>query len=169
VKTNKNRLPHAPSDKEEIMSRLFDIFGDDNDDIDEKERNESGNLRLRKEELDINKKRAQVGEVELSKEIVEEQKSVDVPVTHEEVVIERRAIDNEASDGPIDESESIHIPVSEEQVDVSKHTVISGEVSAHKREVEETKHVDETLKREEARINSNGDIDIIDENEGSTH
>lgn len=150
------------------MSRLFDIFGDDVD-KDEERKDDSGNLRLRKEELDINKKRVQAGEVELSKEIVEEEKSVDVPVTHEEVIIERRSVDNEASNGPIDESETIHIPVSEEQVDVSKHTVISGEVSAHKREVEDTKHVDETLKREEARINSNGDVNIVDENQGGIH
>lgn len=148
------------------MSKLFDIFGDDNE---EAKTEDNGNLRLRKEELDINKKRVQTGEVELSKEIVEEQKTVDVPVTHEEVVIERRSINNEASDSPIGESETIRIPVSEEQVDVDKHTVITGEVSAHKREVEETKHVDETLKREEARVNSTGDVDVINEDESGLH
>lgn len=148
------------------MSKLFDIFGDDNE---EKKAEDDGSLHLRKEELDINKKRVQAGEVELSKEIVEEQKTVDVPVTHEEVVIERRSVDNEASDYPIGESETIRIPVSEEQVDVDKHTVITGEVSAHKREVEENKHVDETLKREEARVNSTGDVDVINEDESGIH
>lgn len=57
---------------------------------------ENEKLNLRKEELDIDKKRVQKGEVEISKEIVEEQKVVDVPVTHEEVVIERRALGNES-------------------------------------------------------------------------
>ncbi|AKN31202.1 hypothetical protein Ccar_10200 [Clostridium carboxidivorans P7] len=141
---------------------IFDnILGNDDD---KKKDKDEGRLTLHKEELDINKSRVQKGEVELSKEIVEEQKTVDVPVTHEEVVIERRSIDNEASDTPISDEETIRIPVSEEKINVDKHTVITGEVSAHKREVEETEHVDEKLKREEARINTNGDAEIIDKN-----
>ncbi|MBU5484376.1 YsnF/AvaK domain-containing protein [Clostridium sp. MSJ-11] len=148
------------------MMGLFDnIFGNvDNNDNDNqnKKRKDEGRLTLHKEELDINKIKAQKGEVELGKEIIEEQKTVDVPVTHEEVVIERRAIDNEASGEPISDEETIRIPVSEEQVNVDKHTVVTGEVSAHKREVEDTRRVDETLKREEARINTNGDADIVD-------
>lgn len=139
---------------------IFDnILGNDDD---KKKDKDEGRLTLHKEELDINKNRVQKGEVELSKEIVEEQKTVDVPVTHEEVVIERRSIDNEASDTPISDEETIRIPVSEEKINVDKHTVITGEVSAHKREVEETEQVDEKLKREEARINTNGDANIID-------
>lgn len=148
------------------MMGLFDnIFsnGDDNNNDNKKSKDE-GRLTLHKEELDINKIKAQKGEVELGKEIIEEQKTVDVPVTHEEVVIERRAIDNEASDEPISDEETIRIPVSEEQVNVDKHTVVTGEVFAHKREVQETRRVDENLKREEARINTNGDADIVDNN-----
>ncbi|KAJ49068.1 uncharacterized protein (TIGR02271 family) [Clostridium tetanomorphum] len=146
------------------MMGLFDnILGNDNDD-DNKKNKDEGRLTLHKEELDINKSKVQKGEVELSKEIIEEQKTVDVPVTHEEVVIERRSINNEASDTPISDEETIRIPVSEEQVNVDKHTVVTGEVSAYKREVQETKQVDENLKREEARINTNGDANIVDNN-----
>lgn len=139
---------------------------DDNDNSNMKSKDE-GRLTLRKEELDINKIKAQKGEVELSKEIIEEQKTVDVPVTHEEVVIERRSLNNEASDEPISDEETIRIPVSEEQVTVDKHTVVTGEVSAHKREVQETRRVDENLKREEARINTNGDANIVDNGTGN--
>ncbi|WP_368490724.1 YsnF/AvaK domain-containing protein [Clostridium sp. BJN0013] len=143
------------------MMGLFDnISGNDND----KKSEDDGKLTLHKEELDINKNKVAKGEVELSKEIVEEQKAVDVPVTREEVVIERRAIDNKSSDTPISDEKTIRIPVSEEQVNVDKHTVVTGEVSAHKREIEETRKVDEKLKREEARINSNGDAKIVDNN-----
>ena len=56
------------------------------------------------------------GEVELSKEIVEEEKTVDVPVTREEIVIERKKLDNMASYTPVNSEEIIRIPVSEEQV-----------------------------------------------------
>lgn len=123
---------------------------------------EDGKLRLKQEELDVAKNRIQSGEVILSKEIVEEKKAMDVPVTHEEVVIERKSINSEPSDSPITNSETIRIPVSEEKVEIGKHTIVTGEVSAYKHEVEENKHVEETLKREEARINSTGDPNIVD-------
>jgi uncharacterized protein (TIGR02271 family) len=153
--------------QEVIMAGLFNIFGDDNTNAADKNKtDEAGSLRLHKEELDINKKRVQSGEVELSKEIIEEQKTVDVPVTHEEVVIERRSLNNEASDSPIGDEEIIRIPVSEEQVVVDKHTVVTGEVEAHKREIEETKHIDESLKREEARVRTTGNANIVDDADG---
>lgn len=138
---------------------LFSIF-DDNRQNERTETDDSGKLRLHKEELDIDKREVETGEVLLSKDVVEELKSVEVPVTHEEVVIERTALNNEPSDSPISSGETIRIPVSEEKIEVGKHTVVTGEVSAHKREVEEIHQVDETLKREEARIEQNGDVKI---------
>lgn len=143
---------------------LFDKISGNDKGNDNKKSEDAGRLTLHKEELDINKNKVKKGEVELSKEIIEEQKTVDVPVNHEEVVIERRTLDNEVSDAPISDGKTIRIPVSEEQVNVDKHTVVTGEVSAHKREVEETRRVDEKLKREEARINSNGDANVVDDN-----
>ena len=95
---------------------------------------------------------------------MEELKVVDVPVTHEEVVIERRIFDNELSDSPITSEQTIRIPVSEERIEVDKHTVITGEISAHKRIIEGTEHVDETLKREEARVNTIGNPNVVDKN-----
>ncbi len=143
------------------MSILGGIFGND-DDPKKETTDEDGKLRLRKEELNIAKSKVQKGEVELSKEIIEEQKTVDVPVMREEVVIERRTLNNEESDSPITDEGTIRIPVSEEKVDVDKHTVITGELSAQKRAIEDTAHIDETLKREEARVNKIGNPDVVD-------
>ncbi|MCR3920982.1 MAG: YsnF/AvaK domain-containing protein [Firmicutes bacterium] len=134
---------------------FFGLFSDDETADTEMARDE--NLLLREEELDVAKDRIRTGEVTLHKDIIEEHTSVDVPVTHEEVVIERRALDHQQSNSPIGEEETIHIPVSEERVEIGKHTEIIGEISAHKREVEETKHFDELVKREEARIDVDGD------------
>ncbi|MGH4123590.1 MAG: YsnF/AvaK domain-containing protein [Clostridium sp.] len=120
------------------------------------------NIRLRKEELDIAKSSVHKGDVEFGKEIIEEQKSIDVPVMREEVVIERKSLNNEASDSPITQEQTIKIPVSEEKVAVDKHTVVTSEISAHKRSIEGTEHIDETLKREEARVNKIGNADIVD-------
>lgn len=138
---------------------------------------EEGTLQLRKEELDINKNKVQTGEVILSKEVVEEQQTVNVPVTHEEVIIERRTLNNQPTDSQIssssgqdfenNNSETIRIPVTEEKVEIGKHTVVTEEISAHKRNVEETQKIDETLRREEARVDKNGDP-IISNNETSS-
>jgi len=100
-------------------------------------------------------------EVNLHKEVIEEQKTVDIPVTREEVVIERRAINNKPSDEPIGDDESIHIPVMEEKIDIDKHTVITGAVPAFKRAVEDTEQVSSTLKKEEARVDTDGDPNIV--------
>ncbi|MBM4763048.1 YsnF/AvaK domain-containing protein [Bacillus sp. B15-48] len=124
---------------------------------------ENVHLDLRKEELDINKYRVETGDVTLHKDIIEEEKAVDVPVSHDQVVIEQRAVDHEPTDEPIVEEETIHIPVTAEKIDVDKHTVITGEVSAHKRPVQETEQVREVLRKEVADIESHGNTDIIKE------
>lgn len=151
-----------------ILGIFSEIFGSDDEtkkETSDETRRETGDdakLLLRKEELNIGTSRVRTGEVEFSKEIIEEQKIVDVPITREEVVIERRTLNNEQSDSPITDEETIRIPVSEEKVEVDKRTVVSGEISAHKREIEDTKHVDETLRREEARVNTTGNPDVVD-------
>ncbi len=118
-------------------------------------------LKLREERLNVTKERVQSGEVNLRKEVVTEQKTVNVPVTHEEVVIERHAVtDGRVDNTPIGEGETIRIPVSEEQVNVTKSTVVMGEVGIGKRTVEETQQVTDTVRHEEARIEQEGNVTI---------
>ena len=118
-------------------------------------------LRLREERLNVSKEQVQAGEVGLHKEVVAEQKTVNVPVTHEEVVIERRAVtDGLVDNTPIGEGETIRVPVSEEQVNVNKNTVVTGEVAIGKRAVQETQQVTDTVRREEARVDQQGNAII---------
>jgi uncharacterized protein (TIGR02271 family) len=119
-------------------------------------------LRLREEELDIRKDRVKTGEVVLHKDVVEDEQRVAVPVAHDEVVIERRALNHAPSSEPISEEETVHIPVTAERVDVDKRTVVREEISAHKREVQETECVDEVLHKEVARVETDGDAVVTD-------
>jgi uncharacterized protein (TIGR02271 family) len=120
-------------------------------------------LQLRAEQLDVTKNRVQAGEVGLRKEVVTEQQTIDVPVTHEEVYIERRPVSGGQVDTtPIGQDEVIRVPVSEEQVNVTKNTVVTGEVAIGKREVTETQQVRDTVRREEAHIEHTGDARVID-------
>jgi len=143
---------------------FFDLFKDedtvreaDTEFAAETETKDEATLRLREEELDIRKDRVKAGEVVLRKDIVEEEQNVAVPVSHDEVVIERRTLDHRPSDEPIAAEEEIRIPVTAERVDVDKHTVVREEITARKREVEETEHVQDVLHKEVAQIDAEGD------------
>jgi hypothetical protein len=83
-----------------------------------------------------------------------------VPVTREEVVIERRPVNRRPSDRPIGEGETIEVPVREEVVDVEKRAVVYEEVEIGKRAVQDTERVTETVRREEARIDREGDVNV---------
>lgn len=120
-------------------------------------------LRLREEQLNVEKQAVQSGEVHLRKDVVTEQKTVDVPVSHEEVYIERRPVaDGQVDSTPIGQDETIRVPVSEEQVNVTKTPVVTGEVAVGKRKVQETQQVSDTVRREEARVDRTGDVPVQD-------
>jgi uncharacterized protein (TIGR02271 family) len=70
-------------------------------------------MQLREEQLPVGKQAVQAGEVGLRKEVVSEQQTVDVPVMHEEVVIERRPGSGQPSDTPIGEEETYRVPLSD--------------------------------------------------------
>lgn len=121
---------------------------------------EEQRLKLREEELQARKQTVEKGEVRVRKEVVTEQKSIDVPVTREEVYVERRPGSGQPSDVPISEGETYRIPVREEEVIVEKHPVEREEVILGKQPVEETRRVSETVQREEAHVEHEGDIDF---------
>jgi len=119
-------------------------------------------VQLREEQLQVGKQPVQTGEVGLRKEVVSEQQTIDVPVTHEEVVVERRPGSGQPTDTPIGEGETYRVPVREEQVTVDKQPVVREEVSLGKRKVQDKQEVSDTVRREEARIEREGDVDVQD-------
>lgn len=120
-------------------------------------------IRLREEQLRVQKERVQTGEVDIHKEVVIEQQTINVPVSHEEVVIERHPVSGgQVSDQPIEEGEAIRIPVAEEKVHVVKQPVETEEVTIDKQTVQETQPFNETVQREELRTDREGNP-IIDE------
>jgi uncharacterized protein (TIGR02271 family) len=86
-------------------------------------------LELLKEVLRVNKQRVQTGEVTLRKEVITETQTVEVPLMHEELVIERRPVTNpQAVTGEIGSGEEIRVQLSEERVTVEKQPVVREEV-----------------------------------------
>jgi uncharacterized protein (TIGR02271 family) len=107
------------------------------------------NIQLLGEVLRVHKDRVSRGEVSLRKEVVTDTQTVQVPVTREELVIERRpGSETPAPAGSIGESE-IRVPLTEERANVEKSTVVREEVSVGKRPVEEVQDVSGEVRREE--------------------
>ncbi|WHY00998.1 YsnF/AvaK domain-containing protein [Neobacillus sp. DY30] len=126
------------------------------------ETDQQQSLELREEQLDVNKQRVQTGEVEVKKDVVEEQKTVNVPVTNEEVYVERRSVDNTDAytTTPIGDNETIRVPLVEEKVEVTKKPVVAEELVIGKKQVTETQQVTENIKREEAKVTKEGDASV---------
>ncbi|WP_422123283.1 YsnF/AvaK domain-containing protein [Planococcus sp. X10-3] len=119
---------------------------------------EEDSLFLHEEQLEVHKERVQTGEVNINKRVVEEQQEMDVPVERDEVTVERRPVtdngnpDEEVQKEPYQVGDELHIPVVEERLVVTKIEVVTEEIVVTKRKITDTKHISETLRREEVDI-----------------
>jgi uncharacterized protein (TIGR02271 family) len=108
------------------------------------------NIQLLGEILRVHKDRISRGEVTLRKEVITENQTIQVPVTREELVIERRSVSgNTPADGTIGDNSTIRIPLSEETASIDKSTVVREEVSVGKKAVEEVRDLSGQVRREE--------------------
>ncbi|MGF0357982.1 YsnF/AvaK domain-containing protein, partial [Priestia megaterium] len=97
---------------------------------------------LREEQLNVRKERVQTGEIQLRKGIVEELRTIKVPVMREEIYVERRpVIDCQYDGSPLTENEIIRIPIMEERIEVTKRPVVVEEVIIGKRKIQEIKEM----------------------------
>ena len=121
-------------------------------------------IEVMEERLHAEKRPVEAGEVTVRKEVHTETRTIDVPVTREEVVIERTAVHGRAAAGgiagDIGEGEVIRIPVSEEQVKVTKEAVVTEEVKVGKRVVQDTERVTGQVRKEEVKVEQVGDVDV---------
>jgi len=119
-------------------------------------------MKVHEEHLHATKTPVQTGEVQVRKEVHTEHQTMNVPVTREEVVIERRPASGHASTSDLKPGEEIRIPVKEEKVHVTKEAVVKEEVSVGKRTVTETEQVGGTVRKEEVKVERKGDVDVHD-------
>lgn len=126
--------------------------------------NQKESIKLKEEELDINKHEEQTGKVHIQKNVTEETITVDVPVKHEDIKIEKHPASSDTpSDTTIEEGEEITIPLSEEQIDVTKRPVVKNEVTIEKETKEDTQRVSESLRKENAEVQTEGALHLEDD------
>jgi uncharacterized protein (TIGR02271 family) len=118
-------------------------------------------IQLRGEVLRTFKERVQRGEVRLRKEVVTENQTVEVPISREELVVERVPVSGEAATaGNIGTDEEIRIPISEERTRVEKRPVVQDEVRVGKRTVQKSERLSDDVRHEELRIDKEGDVEV---------
>ncbi|MGG0643247.1 YsnF/AvaK domain-containing protein [Sporosarcina gallistercoris] len=126
-------------------------------------------MKVHEERLSVDKQQVKKGEVTVDKNVVEDRKTVDIPVEHEEITIERRPVNGEFGQTVEEDfrttdafgDETIRVPVTEEKVEVTKKPVVTEEIVINKKRVTGTEHVDETVKREEVEVNRDGETNDV--------
>ncbi|MGO4957713.1 DUF2382 domain-containing protein [Luteococcus sp. Sow4_B9] len=116
-----------------------------------------GDIVRHEERLNVGKEQVETGRVHIRKHVVHEQQSVQVPVSREELRVERTPIaDGEAVDGARLEEGETEVVLHEERPVVSKETVGVEKVSVGKETVTENQTVTDDVAKE--RIEVEGDV-----------
>jgi uncharacterized protein (TIGR02271 family) len=118
-------------------------------------------LRLYQERVLANKKRVKTGDVAVGKHVETETQHVSVPVEKERVVVERTNSTDLGAAAPVDaanfqEGEVARIEVYEEVADIQKEAFVREQVQVRKEVDRDTVETDETVRREELDINTQG-------------
>ena len=112
---------------------------------------------LREEELTASVRETEAGAARIHKRVVAEDRVLEVPVTEEQIRVERRVVDRPAETGAADAFEEIviEVPLTQEEVELRKQARVAEEVVVHKEAVQHTEQVRGTVRREE--------LDVVDE------
>jgi uncharacterized protein (TIGR02271 family) len=116
-------------------------------------------LTLSEEELAVGKQRVASGEVEVGKRVETQHVRESVPVTREEVTIERRPATGMSTAPTIEEGE-VRVPLSHEEVIVEKRVVPKEELVIKKHEVQGEQVVEDEVRRERVEVNRTGDVNL---------
>jgi len=113
------------------------------------------------EELTATVRGQEAGAVRIQKDVVAEERTLDVPVTEERVRVERRVVDRpvSAADADAFEETVIDVPLRSETVDVQKQARVAEEVVVSKEAVQRTEQVGGTVRREEVYVDEDAVVD----------
>jgi uncharacterized protein (TIGR02271 family) len=113
------------------------------------------------EELTATVRQQEAGAVRIEKDVVTEQRTLDVPVTEERVRVERRVVDRPvaAADADAFEETVIDVPLRSETIDVQKQARVAEEVVVSKEAAQRTERVTDTVRKEEVFVDEDATAD----------
>jgi uncharacterized protein (TIGR02271 family) len=114
------------------------------------------------EELAVERQQRKAGEVRVRKEVTTETQNVSVPVTREQVHVERVPVEgkslSEAEVSGAFEDKELRVPIVEEEVEIRKRPVVREEVRIGKERHQEQLSASEQVRREHVDIDEEGDV-----------
>ncbi len=116
---------------------------------------------IMEEELTATVRQQEAGAVRIEKDVIEEERTLDVPVTEERVRVERRVVDRpvSAADAGAFEETVIDVPLRSETVDVQKQARVAEEVVVSKEATQRTERVSDTVRKEEVFVDEDATVD----------
>jgi uncharacterized protein (TIGR02271 family) len=120
------------------------------------------------EELTATVREQEAGAVRIEKRIVEEDRVLEVPVTDEQIRVERRIVDRpvSASDTQAFEEITIDVPLTTEEVELQKQARVAEEIVVSKEATQRTERVSDTVRREEVYVDE--DATLIDDSQSGS-
>jgi uncharacterized protein (TIGR02271 family) len=129
-------------------------------------------VELREEELVAEKQLVQLGVVRIRRRLITETRTIEVPVTREELIVEHLPVEatgsSELEAAAMDQAqlvlaerlralqlgETLRLPIAEEEIVIQKRPMVTRELTIDKRLVEEVCRFSENVRREDVRITS---------------
>ena len=95
-------------------------------------------------------KKVVIEQATIVKEPIKVTKTVEVPLTHEELIIERRTVEDYrlTDEKPVESRTEIKIPLKREEVEATKQSYVKEEIILTKKQVTETRTITEELASE---------------------
>ena len=123
---------------------------------------------LAREEFTATARPIRGGTVRIAKRVVTEDQVLEVPVTEEEIRVERRIIERPggASGAEAFEQIVIEVPLYRDRLDIQKRTRVSDEIIVTKELTRRTEQVRDTVRREEIIVDGDASA-IVDPGSGS--
>jgi len=105
------------------------------------------------ERLTVGTRSVALGEATIRKTVVEEERTVPVTLTYEEVQIEERAVtEHPATGGMLFKEETIRVPLRGQEAVVTKEAFITGEVVVEKDAVSEERQIIDTVRKQRVDV-----------------
>lgn len=113
------------------------------------------------EELTATVRSTESGAVRVQKDVITEERTLEVPVTEERIRIERRVVNRPATATDLASFEEIviEVPLLTQTVDIQKESRVTEEVVLSKEAVQGTERVTDTVRKEQVFIDQEGAVD----------
>lgn len=125
-------------------------------------------VEIHEEDLTATTRTREIGEVRIERDVVSEERLLEVPIVEERLRVARHAVDRPLESGETAfQKGKVIVPIQGEEVELEATARVAEEVEITKEEVERTDQVTGTVRREEVRVSETGVGGVVGDDEPS--